>query len=344
LRLGGREAVVIQSMTSTPTADTQATLEQIRALEAVGCELVRVAVPDSKAAEVLPELVKGSPLPLVADIHFQSELALAAIEAGVAKVRINPGNLGREAARAVAAAAGRAGIAMRIGVNAGSIPEKERQGSNTAEEMAALMVAKVLEYAEDMEAAGCPNLVLSVKSSDTACMQAAYTRLAQRTHWPLHLGLTEAGSALAGTVRSTLALAPLLRAGLGDTLRVSLTGDPVNEILVAQQILKALGIRRQGVEIIACPTCGRTAAELERILLDLERALAREQRSLVIAVMGCAVNGPGEARHADLGLAGVPDGSFVLFAKGRPLRRVAAQDAVRSICEAVAALPPAEKG
>lgn len=339
LVLGGGEPVRVQSMTNTATADTRATLAQIRRLAAAGCELVRVAVPDSAAADALPALVKKSLLPLVADIHFDPNLALNAIQAGVAKVRINPGNLGLERSLAVAKAAARAGAAVRIGVNSGSMSEAERAACPSAERLGERMARKALEYAQGFEAAGQRNLVLSVKASDVRTTLAAYRFLARTCDWPLHLGLTEAGGLLAGAVKTAVGIGPLLLEGIGDTVRVSLTGDPVKEIQVANVLLAAAGVRQRGVNLIACPTCGRTAGELEAILRSVEKALAREARPLTVAVMGCVVNGPGEARHADVGLAGAPDGSFMLFARGKSLRRVPGNRAVAALLAEIKKLP-----
>jgi len=329
--LGRGAPIVVQSMTTTPTQDVRATLRQIRRLRQAGCELVRVAVPDAGAAEALPRLVRASPLPLVADIHFDARLAKTALAAGVAKIRINPGNLGLEPALDIGRAAARAGVAVRIGVNSGSVPERQRRAARSSESLGRLMARMAVRYAGAFERAGVRRLVLSVKSSEVAATLAAYRTLAGSSRLPLHLGLTEAGGDLAGAVKSAAALSPLLLEGIGDTLRISLTGDPVLEVRVAYQLLSALGLRRRGVEIIACPTCGRTRIDLERMLRRVEKAVADITQPLTLAVMGCVVNGPGEARHADAGLAGAPDGSFMLFAQGRPLRRVTAAAAVPAL-------------
>jgi len=333
LQMGHGASVVVQSMTNTKTSEVRATLNQIRRLHAAGCELVRVAVPDAQAVKALPQLVAGSPVPLVADIHFDAKLALDAIAAGVAKVRINPGNLGLARGLEVGRAAAAAGVAVRIGVNSGSVPEAERRRARTPETLGRLMAGMALRYAAAFEKQGVNHLVLSVKASDVRTSLAAYRGLAERCLWPLHLGITEAGGELAGAVKSAAGLSPLLLEGIGDTLRVSLTGDPVQEISVANQILSVTGVRRRGVEIIACPTCGRTLVDLSAMLKRVERGLAGEMRPLTVAVMGCVVNGPGEARHADVGLAGAPDGAFLLFAKGRPLRKVPAKEAVEALLE-----------
>ncbi|NTV52854.1 MAG: flavodoxin-dependent (E)-4-hydroxy-3-methylbut-2-enyl-diphosphate synthase [Candidatus Firestonebacteria bacterium] len=331
LALGHGAPVVVQSMTTTSPRQVKATLAQIRKLANAGCELVRVAVPDEGAAQALSAVTAASSLPVVADIHFSAELAHLALAAGVAKVRINPGNLGAEKALEVGRDARDRGVAVRIGVNSGSVPEARRRGAKTPGALGKVMAELALEYAQGFEKIGHKALVLSVKSSDVLASLAAYRYLAQHTLWPLHLGITEAGSVLTGAVKSAAGLSPLLLEGIGDTLRVSLTGDPVQEIPVANQLLAVTGVRRRGVEVIACPTCGRTQGDLTAMLARVERELAFEMRPLTVAVMGCVVNGPGEARHADFGLAGAPDGRFLLFAKGKPLRKVAADKAVDAL-------------
>ena len=306
LPIGGGAPVSVQSMTNTPTHELPATLEQIERLAAVGCELVRVAVPDRRAARALPELVSACPLPLVADIHFSAELALAAVDAGVDGLRLNPGNLRDEGEiRRVAAAAEAAGIPIRVGVNAGSLdPELEaRHGGPTA----AAMAESALREVRLLEDAGLRQIKISAKASDVRLTIAAYRLLAERTNRPLHLGVTEAGARTAGLVKSALGIGALLLEGLGDTIRVSLTGDPIDEVRAAWHILGACGLRRRGVEIISCPTCGRCAYDLEGLVVEMERRLADIEQPLTLAVMGCVVNGPGEARHADAGVAGGRD-------------------------------------
>ncbi len=333
--IGHGSPVLIQSMTTTRPTQVKATLKQIQQLAAVGCELVRVAVPDEASARALPKIVSESPLPVVADIHFDDTLAHLAIQAGVAKVRINPGNMGVGKALEVGRAAQDKGVAVRIGVNSGSVPEARRKHVHTPDGVGKVMADMALEYASAFEKVGVKTLVLSVKSSDVQTTLAAYRHLAQHSLWPLHLGITEAGSVLSGAVKSAAGLSPLLLEGIGDTLRVSLTGDPVREIPVANQLLSITGVRKRGAEIIACPTCGRTTSDLEKILARVEAALATEMRPITVAVMGCVVNGPGEARHADVGIAGAPDGAFMLFAKGKPLRKVSAEEAVEALLHEV---------
>jgi (E)-4-hydroxy-3-methylbut-2-enyl-diphosphate synthase len=333
--IGHGSPVLIQSMTTTRPTQVKATLAQIQRLADAGCELVRIAVPDETSAKALPTIIAGSPLPVIADIHFDAALAHAAIQAGVAKVRINPGNMGAGKALEVGRAAQDKGVAVRIGVNSGSVPEARRKHAHTPEAVGRVMADMALEYADAFEKVGVKGLVLSVKSSDVQTSLAAYRHLAQNCLWPLHLGITEAGGVLSGAIKSAAGLSPLLLEGIGDTLRVSLTGDPVREISVANQLLSVTGVRRRGAEIIACPTCGRTLTDLEKILERVELRLATEMRPITVAVMGCVVNGPGEARHADVGIAGAPDGTFVLFAKGKPLHKVDADQAVDALMDEV---------
>ncbi|MCD4813166.1 flavodoxin-dependent (E)-4-hydroxy-3-methylbut-2-enyl-diphosphate synthase [bacterium] len=335
LHIGRGAPVVVQSMTNTKTHEPGKTLGQIRRLAKAGCELVRVAVPDQAAVAALPQIVKKSPLPIVADIHFDYKLALAAIAAKVAKVRLNPGNMGLPGSLEVARAAVRAQTAIRIGVNAGSIAPRERKTVKTPEALGRLMARKAMQYAAVLAKTGLDCIVLSVKASDIQSTLSAYRTLAKQSPWPLHLGITEAGGELAGGIKTAAGISPLLLEGIGDTLRVSLTEDPVKEIRVADMILAATGVRKRGPEIIACPTCGRTTSDLQKILKQVERALATEKRTLTVAVMGCVVNGPGEARHADVGIAGAADGSFMLFAKGKPVKRVAADKAVQALLQVI---------
>lgn len=329
--IGHGAPVLVQSMTNTPTDDVCATLAQIRGLALAGCELIRVAVPDKPALAALPRIIQGSPMPVIADIHFDHTLALAALAAGVAKVRINPGNMGQDKSLLVARAAAAAGKSVRIGVNAGSLPERDRKKTKSPEALGRLMARTALSYARAFEKTGLQEIVLSVKASDIRTTIAAYRSLAEESRWPLHLGITEAGDELAGAVKTAAGLSPLLLEGLGDTLRVSLTADPAREIEVADLLLSATGVRRRGIEIISCPTCGRTTLDLAGIVKQVKQALAGEAKPLTVAIMGCVVNGPGEARHADVGLAGAPDGSLMLFAQGRPLRRVPAARAVAAL-------------
>ncbi|MCK5218387.1 flavodoxin-dependent (E)-4-hydroxy-3-methylbut-2-enyl-diphosphate synthase [bacterium] len=329
--IGHGAPVLVQSMTTTPTANVRATLAQIRSLALAGCELIRVAVPDKPALAALPRIIQGSPLPVIADIHFDHTLALDAITAGVAKVRINPGNMGRDRSLVVARAAASAGKAVRIGVNAGSLPERDHKKAKTPEALGKLMARTALSYARAFEKTGLQEIVLSVKASNIRTTIAAYRGLSEKSLWPLHLGVTEAGDELSGAIKTAAGLSPLLLDGIGDTLRVSLTANPVREIKVADLLLSAAGVRRRGIEIISCPTCGRTTFDLARMVKQVKQVLAKEAKPLTVAIMGCVVNGPGEARHADVGLAGAPDLSFMLFAQGRLLRRVPITGAVAAL-------------
>ncbi len=304
VKIGSGYPISIQSMCNTKTADISATLCQLEALAAAGAQIGRLAVPDMSAAEALTVIVKKSPLPLVADIHFDYRLALAAVKAGVAGLRINPGNIGSpEKVRAVAQAASSAGIPIRIGVNAGSVrPEQWQQFASRPEAMAQL----ALQQAEMLEDAGLSAIKISLKSSHIPDMIAAYRRIAQLCDYPLHLGATEAGTWFRGSIKNAIGIGTLLAEGIGDTIRVSLTDDPVREVEVAKEILMMLGLRHSGWQFVSCPTCGRTEIDLIALAQKVEQALAlyEPQRPLTVAVMGCVVNGPGEAADADLGVAG----------------------------------------
>jgi (E)-4-hydroxy-3-methylbut-2-enyl-diphosphate synthase len=312
--IGGGAPVSVQSMTNTRTEDAKATLDQIARLANAGCDIVRVAVPGREAAAALGEVVAGSPIPLVADVHFDHRLALAAAAAGVHGLRINPGNIGgRERVAEVAAAARERGIPIRIGVNSGSLEDDilAREGKSTA----AGMVESAVRHAEILESVGFSDIVLSLKSSDVLMTIEANRIMAARSDYPLHLGVTEAGTVTTGAVRSAVGLGVLLAEGIGDTVRVSLAGPPEGEVRAARAVLSALGLRRRGVTVVACPTCGRTEIDVQRIAERVEAETAAVRVDLVVAVMGCSVNGPGEAREADVGIAGGGD-SAVLFRKG----------------------------
>lgn len=326
VRIGGDAPVVVQSMTNTDTRDADATLEQIRRLAAAGCEVVRVAVPDEAAAASLRAISDASPLPVVADIHFDYRLALRALEAGLKGLRINPGNIG-EACHVdrVVDAAKAAGAVIRVGVNSGSVEKglQEKYGGPTPE----AMVESALNHVRLLEARGFYATKISLKSSSVRDTIAAYRLLGARCEYPLHLGITEAGGLLRGAVKSSVGLGILLWEGLGDTLRVSLTADPVEEMTVAWELLRALGLRNRGPEIISCPTCGRCEIDLIGLARQVEARLANESVPLKVAVMGCVVNGPGEAREADLGIAGGRD-KGILFRKGEIVRTVRGQQAL----------------
>ena len=320
LTMGGHNPVWVQSMTNTDTRDIDATLTQIRALAAAGCDIVRVSVYDEECARAVRQLVDGSPVPLVADIHFDHHLAVMAAENGIAKLRINPGNIGGEGnVKVLAACARMHRIPIRIGVNSGSI-EKDilaRYGGPTAEGM----VESALQHARMLENAGFEDIVLSMKASDVRLTVETYELAAQRTDYPLHVGVTEAGLPGQGTIKSAIGIGSLLVRGIGDTIRVSLTGDPVPEAKAAWDILRALDMRTQGVQLISCPTCGRTCIDVAGIADRVEKELSDIKVPLKVAVMGCIVNGPGEAREADVGIAGGKTGG-ALFVKGQTATRV----------------------
>ncbi len=321
LKLGGGNPILVQSMTNTDTRDVEATLAQIRALAEAGCDLVRVSVYDEECAEAVRPLTEGSPVPLVADIHFDYRLAIKAMENGIAKMRINPGNIGgEERVRMVADCAKAHHIPIRIGVNSGSV-EKDllaRYGGPTAE----CLVESALGHARLLEKAGFYDIVLSMKSSDVKLTVAAYRLAHQKCDYPLHVGVTEAGLPGQGTVKSAIGIGALLVDGIGDTIRVSLSGDPVPEAKAGWDILRALDLRTRGVQLVACPTCGRTGIPVAEIGARVERELSDIRIPLKVAVMGCVVNGLGEGREADVGIAGGGNGAGVLFVKGEEPVRV----------------------
>lgn len=312
--IGGGNPVLIQSMTNTKTEDVAATVAQINQLSAAGCDIIRCAVPTMEAAAALPAIKKEITVPLVADIHFDYKLAIAAIENGADKIRINPGNIGSsERLRAVVDAAKEKNIPIRVGVNSGSLEKElvEKYHGVTAEGIVESACAKV-GMIEDM---GYDNLVVSIKSSDVMMCVKAHEIIAERTDHPLHVGITEAGTLISGNIKSSIGLGLILSQGIGDTVRVSLTGDPLEEIKSAKLILKTLGLRTGGIEVVSCPTCGRTKIDLISLANQVENMVSDIPLDLKVAVMGCVVNGPGEARHADVGLAG-GDGEGVLFRHG----------------------------
>lgn len=318
--IGGDAPVTIQSMTNTDTRNVAATVEQIKRLEEAGCDIVRVAVPDNEAAQAVKDIKQAIKIPLVADIHFDYRLALTCIENGVDKIRLNPGNIGgSDRVRRVVELARPRGIPIRIGVNSGSL-EKHilvKYGSVTPEGM----VESALGHAQMLEDFAFEDIAFSLKSSSVPMTIEAYRLMSQRADYPLHIGVTEAGTLFAGTVKSTAGLGCLLAEGIGDTLRVSLTGDPVEEVKVGIELLKALGLRKAGVEFVSCPTCGRCRIDLIKVANEVEQRLAGCDKRIRVAVMGCAVNGPGEAREADIGIAG-GDGEALLFKKGVIIRKI----------------------
>ena len=334
--LGGGAPVTIQSMTNTPTHDVEATLAQIRALAAAGCQIVRVAVPDMAAAKAVGTLKAGSPVPLVADIHFDYRLALEAAEQGIDKIRINPGNIGApERVEAVAKVCKERHIPIRVGVNGGSL-EKDllgKYGGPTPE----AMVESALGHIRLLEQYGFEDICVSLKASSVPVTMRAYQLMAERYDYPLHLGVTEAGTRDMGELKAAAGIGGLLALGIGDTLRVSLTANPVEEVYAAQRILKAVGLRREGPELIACPTCGRTQIDLISMVHQVEELLKDVDKSITVAVMGCIVNGPGEARHADVGIAG-GKGEGVLFKRGEIVARVPEEELVPGLMKLIGEL------
>jgi (E)-4-hydroxy-3-methylbut-2-enyl-diphosphate synthase len=318
--IGGGAPVVVQSMTLTKTHDVEATTAQIAALASAGCEIVRVAVPKTEDAEALPRIVRLSPIPVIADIHFNASLALKAIEGGVAAVRINPGNIGGpDKVELVVNAAKKAGIPMRIGANSGSLPKHLEDVAQR--DQAEALVAAAIEEVELLERLDYRDFKISVKSSHVPTMIRAYRMLADKVPYPLHLGVTEAGTPFSGSIKSAVGMGALLVDGIGDTVRVSLTADPVEEIRTAFEILKALGLRERGPIMIACPSCGRDNVGVQTLAEKVEERLAGYSEHFEVAVLGCAVNGPGEAGDADFGIAGGRDVGFV-YAHGRVLKKV----------------------
>jgi (E)-4-hydroxy-3-methylbut-2-enyl-diphosphate synthase len=324
--IGGGAPVVVQSMTLTPTHDVAATTAQIAALASAGCEVVRCAVPKIADAEALKQIVRLSPLPVIADIHFNASLALRAIDAGVAAVRINPGNIGGpEKVEQVVTAAKSKGIAMRIGANSGSLPKHLDEVARR--DQAEALVAAALEEVELLEKLDYRDFKISVKATHVPTMIRAYRMLAAKVPYPLHLGVTEAGTPFAGSIKSAVGIGSLLADGIGDTLRVSLTADPVKEVEVAWEILKALGLRERGPVMIACPSCGRDNVGVENLAVVVEERLREYQQAFEVAVMGCAVNGPGEAGDADFGIAGGRESGFI-YAHGRVLKKVSSEELI----------------
>jgi (E)-4-hydroxy-3-methylbut-2-enyl-diphosphate synthase len=320
VKIGGGAPVVVQSMTLTKTHDVEATTAQIAALASAGCEIVRVAVPKNEDAEALSKLVRLSPIPVIADIHFNASLALKAIDAGVAAVRINPGNIGgADKVAQVVRAAKSAGIPMRIGANSGSLPKHLADLAHN--DQAAALVEAALEEVRLLESLDFRDFKISVKSSHVPTMIRAYRMLSAKVPYPLHLGVTEAGTPYSGSIKSAVGMGALLVDGIGDTIRVSLTADPVEEVRTAYEILKALGLRERGPIMIACPSCGRDNVGVQTLAEKVEERLHAYSQHFEVAVLGCAVNGPGEAGDADFGIAGGRDTGFI-YAHGRVLKKV----------------------
>jgi (E)-4-hydroxy-3-methylbut-2-enyl-diphosphate synthase len=320
VKIGGGAPPVVQSMTLTKTHDVEATTAQIAALASAGCEIVRCAVPKTEDAEALRKIVRFSPIPVIADIHFNASLALKAIDAGVAAVRINPGNIGgADKVEQVVRAAQKAGIPMRIGANSGSLPAHLHELARV--DQAEALVAAAMEEVTLLERLDYRDFKISVKATHVPTMIRAYRMLAAKVPYPLHLGVTEAGTPFAGAIKSSVGIGSLLADGIGDTFRVSLTADPVKEVDVAWEILKALGLRERGPVMIACPSCGRDNVGVESLAVVVEERLRAYPQAVEVAVMGCAVNGPGEAGDADFGIAGGRDVGFI-YAHGRVLKKV----------------------
>ena len=318
--IGAGNPILIQSMTNTKTEDVKATVEQIHRLEAAGCEIIRSTVPTPEAARAIKEIKKEISIPLVADIHFDYKLAIAAIENGADKIRINPGNIGgEENVRSVVAAAKERNVPIRVGVNSGSLEKSiiEKYGRVTADGI----VESALDKVAMIENAGYDNIVVSIKSSNVLMCAKAHEKLAPLCKYPLHVGITESGTVHSGNIKSAIGLGIILNEGIGDTIRVSLTGDPVEEVVSAKLILKTLGLRNGGIEVVSCPTCGRTCIDLVSLANDVEKMVAGYDLDIKVAVMGCAVNGPGEAKEADIGIAG-GKGEGLLIKKGEIVKKV----------------------
>ncbi len=318
--IGGGNPILIQSMTNTKTEDVEATVRQIHQLEAAGCEIIRCTVPTMEAARALFEIKRQISVPLVADIHFDHKMAIAAIENGADKIRINPGNIGgKDKLAAVVAAAKERNIPIRVGVNSGSLEKElvEKYHGVTAQGI----VESALNKVHMIEELGYENMVISIKSSDVLMCVRAHETLAEKTDYPLHVGITEAGTIISGNIKSSIGLALILNQGIGDTIRVSLTGDPVEEIKSAKLILRTLGLRKGGIEVISCPTCGRTKIDLISLANQVETMAAKYPLDIKVAVMGCAVNGPGEAKEADIGIAG-GIGEGLLIKKGEIIKKI----------------------
>ncbi len=337
--IGGDAPITVQSMTNTDTRDIYKTVEQIKRLEDAGCDIVRVAVPNNEAAFALKHIKKEAKIPVVADIHFDYRLAISSMENGADKIRLNPGNIGgEERIHQVVEVAKSMDIPIRIGVNSGSV-EKDiisKYGGITPEGM----VESALRHAEILEKYKFHNIVISIKASNVPMTVEAYKLISQKSHYPLHIGVTEAGTVFSGTIKSAVALGYLLAEGIGDTLRISLTGDPVEEVKVGKEILKALEIEKEGIEIISCPTCGRCCINLIPIVNDIEEKIKNSEKlkyikkNIKIAVMGCVVNGPGEAKEADIGIAG-GKGEALLFKKGKIIRKIPQEKIIDKLMEEI---------
>lgn len=340
IKIGGGAPVSVQSMTNTKTTDTKSTVEQIQRLQEAGCDIVRVAVPDMSAAKNLGEIISAVEVPIIADIHFDYKLALESISQGVAALRLNPGNIGGAAhVREVVVAAKDKKIPIRIGVNAGSLSRKllQKYGGATAE----ALVESALEHVKILEEENFFDIKISLKAHDVPLTLAAYRLMSEKVNYPLHLGITEAGTVNTGVIKSAVGIGALLAEGIGDTIRVSLTGDPVVEVKVANEILKSLGLKDYGATLIACPTCGRTRINLPEIAECVEKKLSGVKKNITVAVMGCVVNGPGEARTADVGIAGA-DGEGIVFRKGEIIRKVPESELIDELFKEIDSLTELE--
>lgn len=336
VKIGGGNPISIQSMCNTDTRDIKATVEQIKKLEVAGCEIIRVAVPDAEAAAAVREIKKSISIPLVSDIHFDYRLALECIKNGADKIRINPGNIGDSGRVKLVADAARAnGIPIRIGVNGGSLERElvEKYGGATAE----ALVASAERHVEILDDLNFGDIVVSIKVSSVPTMIEAYRKFSDISDIPLHIGVTESGTERTGTVKSSVGIGALISEGIGDTMRVSLTADPINEIYLAKDILRVLGKRKDGVEFVSCPTCGRTQIDLIKIANEVESRVVDINKNIKVAVMGCIVNGPGEARDADIGIAG-GKGECLIFKKGVPIRKVAEEKAAEELIKEIESL------
>lgn len=327
--LGGDSKVSVQSMTNTDTRDEVSTINQIKKLEKSGCNIVRCAVPDMEACDSLKKIVKKINIPLVADIHFDYRLALKSVENGVSGLRINPGNIGsKERVREVSKAAKYYNVPIRIGVNSGSLSRDilKKHGGVSSDGL----VESALDHVRILENVNFEDIVISIKSSNVIQMIESYRKISSKVKYPLHLGVTEAGTVFKGTIKSSIGIGTLLMDGIGDTIRVSLTGDPVEEVKVGREILKSCGLLKQGIEFISCPTCGRTEIDLIKIANEVETRLSNVDKNIKVAVMGCVVNGPGEAREADIGIAG-GKGVGLIFKNGEIIKKVKEKDLVEEL-------------
>jgi (E)-4-hydroxy-3-methylbut-2-enyl-diphosphate synthase len=333
MTMGGDSPITVQSMTNTDTRDVKSTVEQIKRLEDAGCDIVRLAILDGRAADAVGEIKKSAKVPLVADIHFDYRLAVECMKNGVDKIRLNPGNIGGpDRVKIVADMAKERQIPIRIGVNSGSVEKGiiEKYGGVTAEGM----VESALAHAAMLEDVDFYDIAISIKSSSVPMTIAAYRLLSQKCTYPLHIGVTEAGTVYKGTIKSSVGIGCLLAEGIGDTIRVSLTGDPVEEVRAGKQILKALGIIKEGIDVVSCPTCGRTRINLIDIANQLEPLLDKLNKNIKVAIMGCAVNGPGEAKDADIGIAGGVN-EVLLFKKGRIIRKIPQEKVVDELIKEI---------